>query len=627
MEPAKDAQHTKTSQADERTALSEEPRSTAAPRVGASPGVCLAGFAGQRSFLRARSPEELPLAARRGLTAVLTALLVAAACPLLWRCLWAGHLDAIDWVASGLFLIVMAAGALNFWFYVVGFLLLRRRKEGGRPAPDTGGAAITTRTALVMPVLNEECDRVEEGLRRIGASLARAGLAPHCEVYLLSDSTDEGIRAGEERLIGRLREESRAGQGLDAAPLAPGAWHLVRRPDRENFKAGNIAHFLEQHGWAYDFMLVLDADSVMLGQTIKRLIQRLQASPRTALLQNMMVPIRAVTPFARLMQFGILRCLPMYAAGCEWFYGPESVFWGHNALVRVAPFMRHCHLPRMPGRPPLGGTLLSHDIVEAALLGRAGWAVEWDITAGGSYDEIPANLLTYGKRDRRWCQGNFQHFWLIFGDGMKAAHRFYFALGIIAYSVAPMFLLLMGLGFVQGLRGRAYRLDAFAVGWFLTFYLGMLLVPRVLGLRHMLDQGQPFWREVRSSLVELGLNLLVAPSIFYLHVRFVLEVLSGRVVPWQNQSRNPAEGLGWGTAAGLLWPPTVLGLAWLVVARLQTPNFLLCLLPLLAGWIVSIPAAIWSSDPELGAWLARHHLLDDALSDPERTELGPLGRT
>lgn len=556
------------------------------------------------------------MAARRWLTALLTALLAGAACPLLWRGVFSGRLDPIDWVASGIFLVVMAAGGFNFWLYLLGFVVLRNQRTQGPTAPASSGGRITTRTAIVMPVLNEDCARVEDGLRRMAASMNRAGLSDPCDFYLLSDSTDAAVRAEEERLIGRLgSEEQRAG-----------GWRLIRRPGREKFKAGNIAHFLEQEGWRYEFMLVLDADSVMLGETVKRLILRMQASPGTGILQSVMTPIRTATPFARLMQFGAVRCLPVYAAGCDWFYGPESVFWGHNALVRVAPFMAHCNMPLMPGRPPLGGPVMSHDIVEAAMLGRAGWAVEWDTTSGGSYDEIPANVMTYGTRDRRWCQGNFQHFWLIFGEGVRPVHRFYFGLGIIAYSVSPLFLLLLLLGFVQGLRGRAYHLDAFAVSWFVTFYLGMLLAPRLLGFLQMRGRGEPLWREARSTVVELVLSLLISPSVFYLQVRFVLEVLTGRVVPWQSQSRNPGESLGWGAAARLFWLPTAAGIAWLAAARLHTPNFLLYLLPLLAGWIVSIPTAVWSSDPAGGDWLARRRLLDDALGESELAELGSLAR-
>ena len=191
----------------------------------------------------------------------------------------------------------------------------------------------------------------------------------------------------------------------------------MRRTNRTNFKAGNIMNFLDQHGDGYDFMLVLDADSVMLGKSIERLIRTLQERPRMGILQTLMIPIRSATPFARAMQYSTARCLPLYAKGMLWFYDRDSVYWGHNALIRVAPFREHCRLPTLPGQPPLGGTIMSQDIVEAAFLGRAGWEVGWIVEGGGSFDELPANILTYGQRDRRWCQGNFQHYRFILAPG------------------------------------------------------------------------------------------------------------------------------------------------------------------------------------------------------------------
>ncbi len=66
---------------------------------------------------------------------------------------------------------------------------------------------------------------------------------------------------------------------------------------------------------------------------------------------------------------------PMFAAGLHYWQLGDGQYWGHNAIIRVAPFMEHCGLPRLPGKPPLGGEILSHDFVEAALMGRAGWTL------------------------------------------------------------------------------------------------------------------------------------------------------------------------------------------------------------------------------------------------------------
>ena len=92
-------------------------------------------------------------------------------------------------------------------------------------------------------------------------------------------------------------------------------------------------------------------------------------------------------------------------------------------FIRTAPFIDYCGLSRLPGQAPLGGEILSHDFVEAALMGRAGWEVWVVHDSVGSYEESPPTLADELKRDRRWCQGNLQHLRLLLGDGIRGGHR------------------------------------------------------------------------------------------------------------------------------------------------------------------------------------------------------------
>lgn len=573
-----------------------------------------------------------------------------------------------------MFLAVTVAGSFNFWLFTIGYILTsggqpaqlnREAREIGTPSQlgDLGGGghevtsdkAALSRTALVMPIYNEDVKRVSLGIRQTWLSILQAGLGQDCDFFILSDSTEPEICAREDEMMAHLVEEFSPFRGVEVALLGHGTGRsldtlcsvearggepshlgppsaekcdsplfLLRRKERTKYKAGNVADFLERCGWRYDFMVVLDADSVMLGNTIKRLILSLQERPRTAILQTIVLAIRAATPFARMMQFGNARCIPLFSRGMDWFFGPESIYWGHNAIIRIAPFMEHCNLPIMPGKPPLGGHIMSQDIVEAALLGRAGWAVEWDTESRGSYDETPSNILSYGLRDRRWCQGNLQHFWLIFGDRMKLGHRLYFANGIFSYAGSALFLLLTTLAFVQGLRGRFYEITPLLVGGFLAFYLLLLMLPKILGIIHRVRTAGRVVTEVASGLLELVLSTLVSASLVYLHTRFILEILCGRISAWKSPSRNPNESLSWGTASRLLWLPTLLGLGWLVWAWLKTPGFLIYLGPLISGWLLSIPLAVWTSSPRLGAWLERRGLLGSTLTPDEKAELGPL---
>jgi membrane glycosyltransferase len=542
-------------------------------------------------------------------------------------------------VGGGLFLVLLTGGIFNLLLYVVGYsrdiepasgassLALAHPPES--VARDT--PAIRTRTAIVMPICHEDMGRVAAGIRQTWRSCRMRALDQHCDWYLLCDSAEPEICSREERAVEELLPEFERDGG------SMGRLFLLRRANRENFKAGNVMNFLDQHGDGYDFMLVLDADSVMLGECIERLILTLQARPRIGILQTLMIPIRSATPFARAMQYSTARCLPLYAKGMLWFYDRDSVYWGHNALIRAAPFREHCRLPTLPGKPPLGGTILSQDIVEAALIGRAGWEVGWMIDGGGSFDELPPNILAYGRRDRRWCQGNFQHYRFILASGIRFGHRLYFANGIFAYLASPLLLLLIVLGLVQAALAAVPAPDPWLCWASMGLFWFQMLTPRLLGLIRLSRCRGPRWpsaspklvrrvfREGMSTLAELALNLLIGPVIFYLHTRFIVEILSGGHVVWRNQSRNPRERVSWATAAGVFWLPSVLGLLGAAAAcRVSFPLALL-ILPVPVSWLLSIPLAVLSSEPAIGSWLTRMGLFPDALTAEELEQLGPLG--
>ena len=100
--------------------------------------------------------------------------------------------------------------------------------------------------------------------------------------------------------------------------------------------------------------------------------------------------------------------------------------------------MEQCDLPELPGRKPFGGHILSHDFVEAGLLGRAGWEVWLAPNLGGSYEEGPQGIIESALRDRRWCQGNLQHSLLLFARQLRGKTRVHLANGILGYVASPL---------------------------------------------------------------------------------------------------------------------------------------------------------------------------------------------
>lgn len=528
-------------------------------------------------------------------------------------------------VSRLLFSFFLTIGGFNLLLYVIGFwqwfqIRIERTLSLSRRNSCSASIAVTTRTAIVMPVYHEEMERIYADIRRTLQSIKGAELANCCNFYLLCDSTDPEICAQEEAVCQRLRGEFETG---DEASIS---CFLVRRPERKNFKAGNIMHFLEKHGSSYDYMLVLDADSVMLGSTIKRLLLRMQASPNVAILQSIVLPRGTETLFGRATQYATVRCTPLFAIGMYWVLGKQSVYWGHNALIRIKPFIEYGRLPVLPGKPPLGGTIMSQDIVEAALLGRAGWDVEWDVEGSGSYDQLPANLISYGQRDRRWCQGNFQHYRFIFARGIKLGHRLYFANGILCYLGGPCMLLFIAGGFIDSLIGINYGTSP-AIQWSLPSWMLMLILPRILGLIYASSIRKLNWpKELLSSVLESVLSVLWGACLFFLHTRFVSEILLGKMVSWKNQCRNPRDQLAWGTAARIFGPCTFLATLWLILGLWINPAALVYSIPVLTGWLFSIPLAVWTSSATVGDWLAKFGLFPELLTEAESRELTELNK-
>jgi membrane glycosyltransferase len=116
------------------------------------------------------------------------------------------------------------------------------------------------------------------------------------------------------------------------------------RRRRTRRKAGNVADFCRRWGGNYRYMVVLDADSIMHGDTLVALVRLMEENPRAGLVQTLPQGFGHGTVHARLQQFGTRVTGRLFALGMAYWQLGESHYWGHNAILRVAPFMRHCGL-------------------------------------------------------------------------------------------------------------------------------------------------------------------------------------------------------------------------------------------------------------------------------------------
>lgn len=508
--------------------------------------------------------------------------------------------------------------SMSFWTAVIGFLgRLAERWPGTRRHAAAIGGPIRTRTAVVMPIYNEDPARVFAGLQATYLSLAATGCLAHFDFYVLSDSNDPARFADEERAWADLRNRLGACDRL----------FYRRRRRNTGRKAGNIAEFCRNWGSRYDHMVVLDADSIMAGAALVKLVRLMQSNPRVGLIQTVPILINGETLFARAVQFVNRLCGPMMAAGIHYWQLGDSNYWGHNAIIRTAAFTRHCGLPALPGKAPLGGEILSHDFVEAALLRRAGWSVWLVPDIGGSYEEMPSNIGDFAQRDRRWCQGNLQHQRLLIGRGLVGMSRLHLACGGMSYLSSAIWFLLLILStieiVVQTLTPHVY----FAPGYNLfpvwpvsktaeTFTLfmvtiGMLVAPKLLAAMLALldrDRLSAFGGRGRllvSLLLEQIYSALHAPLMMVFHTRFVIANLCGRSVSWTAQPRGE-RGIGLNEALALHGGQTALGAIWAGVLLSLAPTFFWWFLPVLTGLVLAVPISMLSSRARIGAWLHRH---------------------
>ena len=305
----------------------------------------------------------------------------------------AAGISLLEIVILALFLPTFSWISISFWNALLGFGLQLSRRDPltlavlDRAHP--GGASIRSRIALVMPVHNEDPSRVMSALGATLGSLGRTGQDRWFHTFLLSDTNDPEI----------ITREETAWEALCRKLDFPDRMTYRRRRENSGRKSGNVADFCERWGDEFDLMVVLDADSIMGGDALVELVQIMEANERAGLLQTVPLPARQGTLFGRLLQFAACLYSPLHATGQTFWQGDAANYWGHNAILRLGAFREHCRLPVLPGHPPLGGEVLSHDFVEAALLRRAGWQVYLIPWLEGSFEEVPENAIDYARRD------------------------------------------------------------------------------------------------------------------------------------------------------------------------------------------------------------------------------------
>lgn len=538
------------------------------------------------------APEDILV--RRVLLVLVTGLLATAAAGSVEESLLSDGFSVGDALLLLLFFPLFAWIAFGFVTAAVGFWLLMSGAHPGTTRAPRTDAPLTGCTAVLIPVHNEDVDAVFDRIARMGAMLERTGQGDHFAIFVLSDSGEAAEaeeRAAWAALAPRLR-----------VPL-----YYRRRTENTGRKPGNVAEWIRAHGGAFDHMMMLDADSLMGGDTMVAMAQIMEQRPSIGLIQTVPMVIGATTLFQRWMQFASRLYGPISTAGLVWWSGSEATFWGHNALIRTSAFASSCGLPELPGNPPFGGTIMSHDMVEAALLRRRGWRVHM-IMVEDTFEEYPPTLIDQAVRDRRWAQGNIQHLGVLGSSGFHWISRLQLLIGASAYLTSPAWLILIATSIALDLSEGGGSVRAATSAQVLVTTLALLFGPKLMSVIWAMAN-----RERRASYggaggilksvaLDVPLSILTAPVIALTQTIDLIAILRGRKSGWAPQSRV-RDGLALADALPRYRWHLGIGLV-LVAVSLLRPTLGWWLSPVTIGLLLAPWLAMWTARRRPGDRLA-----------------------
>ena len=495
---------------------------------------------------------------------------------------------------------------------------------------DEEPVALTKRTAVLMPTYNEQPGRIFSAIETMAKAIQAQGEGAAFDWFVLSDTTDVEVAIAEEVALQTLRH--RLGSEVNV--------YYRRRVKNEAKKAGNVADFCKRWGGAYDHLLVLDADSLMEAKTMITLARRMEADPDAGLIQTIPQLINGTTLMARIQQFATRVYGPVVGSGLAWWTAKEGNFWGHNAIIRTEAFMSAAGLPQLRGKPPFGGHILSHDFVEAALMGRGGYEVWLEPELINSHEESPPTLVDDLQRDKRWAKGNLQHLWvMLFESGLRPAHRMAFLNGIMSYLASPLWLVFLILTTIEAARLVLVPIDyfpephslfpvwpewnpAWAIGLagstlFLLFLPKILAVIDVMRCRRINHHGGMI-HLFFSVIGEILVSSLLAPIRMLAHSRYVLESLFNVTLRWAGQNRT--DETRWSTAILHQFPGTLLAGCWAAFAFWLDHLFFFWSLPVAGPLVFAAPTSVFLSRVALGDHL-KHWSLFQVRQEPHGSPL------
>jgi len=515
-------------------------------------------------------------------------------------------LSTLDFLIIVLFAATLPWSVIGFWNATIGFFIMRFARDpvaAVLPAARSvsGKEPITASTAILLCIRNESPERVIRNIEPLMADLAAGGVGERFHLYVLSDTDQAAIAAQEDASFAALAKQWEGRLALT----------YRRRADNVGFKAGNVWDFCERWGERHDLAITLDADSFMPAAAILRLVRIMQADANIGILQGLVVGLPSTSAFARIFQFGMRLGMRSWTIGSAWWQGDCGPYWGHNAAVRLKPFIAHCRLPEIERRGPLGGPILSHDHLEAVLMRRAGYEVRALPEEELGWEENPPTLLEFIRRDLRWCQGNMQYWPFLRLPGLLPVSRFQIAFALIWFLASPAWIgLLLVITAAVALKGPAQFVRPGTGHLLLVVILVMWFAPKlatVLDVLSRADARRAFGGTARflsSVVVETMFFLLLSPIMWVGHTMFLGGLLFGRTIGWIGQTRDD-HAVPLSLAVHNLWPQALLGIATVAVLAVTAPSAIPYALFIAGGPLLAIPLAVITAQPAAARLLLR----------------------
>ena len=548
------------------------------------------------------------LAVRRVIFFAVVGATMAGLMWLLAAALSPGGLGIVDIALLAMFAVTLPWSVIGFWNAAIGFFILRFARDPVAvvlpvSAHVRDNDPIVVSTAILMCIRNEMPERIVRNLEPMLGGLASAGVGERFHLYVLSDTSDPTIAAAEEMRFA----------ALTAAWAGRIAVTYRRREVNTGFKAGNIADFCARWGNAHGFAVTLDTDSFMTAAAVLRLVRIMQADPNLGILQGLVVGMPSTSAFARVFQFGMRLGMRSYTTGSAWWQGDCGPYWGHNAIIRLAPFIAHCELPVLDGKGALGGHVLSHDQIEAVLMRRAGYEVRvLPDEAVGGWEENPPTLIEFIRRDLRWCQGNMQYWRFLFLPGLKLVSRYQLAFALLMFIGSPAWMGLLVLGTLAVAAAPTpadfirpdYGMALFVIVLIMWFAPKIATVIDVLSRTPARRAFGGAGRFLAGVAAETVFFILLSPIMWFGHTLFIAGLFFGRAIGWVGQSRDD-HAVPWAMACRQFWPQTALGAASIATLAFAAPAAIPYALFIAAGLLLAIPLAVVTAAPAVGAVLVR----------------------